>query len=404
MRRLKTFSQCHRLLRLLEWTRVRRTDVLQFGGREPSGLRVLTDEFLVQCMPLAGESVNVRVLLESLFRGRLGRFGYYSTFVRRTRAKVVIIWHDTNLEAYQLSKHIGIPIACIQNGIRIDSAPPTGSGFFTNLSKQHGSKKPRVDTYFVLSESEKARLSQFIDASFLVHGSLRANHFSSTTICKSQSRKTKRIGFIVSFPNSNDVPSMRIVDNQHPFSSINGQILSYSQYFAYDALVARALLDLCTARGLEFAIIGKRSESDRLEADFFSSNVAPYVSVLGHAKGDGYSVASDFDYLVTIDSTLGFEMLGLGKPVAFLPNRLRFCGVEGPLTQLSFLDELPSDGACWTSAVTEEAIKEFLGQWLDRQPSADDSDVTAFKSRVISVDPGNSKLRSYLRDCISTSS
>ena len=400
-RRLKRIRD---VLRLLDWRAVKQCDVLQFGGKELSGLRVLSDEFAIQCMPLIGESINGRVLLESFLRGRLGRFGYYSTFIRRTRARVVVVWHDTNLEAYGLSRHVDVPVVCIQNGIRVDSGSPTQSGLFTTLREHGVVLKPKVDAYFVLSESEKARMSQFVDAEFFAHGSLRANHFAAITTSQVRSPKDRRVGFIVSFPNSHDVPSMKIADNHHPFISIGGHTLSYGQYFAYDALVARTLFALCTARGLDFTIIGKRSTSDKLEADFFSHAVSPLVKVLGHAKGDGYSVASNFDSLVTIDSTLGFEMLGLGKPVAFLPNRIRFCGVDAPLTQLSFLDDLPSDGACWSSATTEETVGRFLEQWLAQQPSTDSIEVKAFTSQVISLDRGNSKLRAYLRDCVTASS
>jgi surface carbohydrate biosynthesis protein len=355
-------------------------------------------------MPLIGESINVWVLLESSLRGRLGRFGYYSTFVQRTRARVVIVWHDTNLEAYCLSTKMDVPVVCIQNGVRVDIGSPTGSGFLTTLRKQGVILRPKVNAYFVLSESERARMSQFVDGEFFAHGSLRANHFAATAASQVQSLKGKRVGFIVSFPNSHDVPTMRIADNHHPFISIGGHTLSYVQYFAYDALVARALFALCTERDLDFAIIGKRSASDTLEADYFSHTVSPLITVLGHEKGESYSVASNFDYLVTIDSTLGFEMLGLGKPVAFLPNRIRFCGVDAPLTQLSFLDELPSDGACWSSATTEEAVGRFLGQWLAQQPLTESMEVKAFTSKVISLDRGNSRLRAYLRDCITASS
>ena len=401
---IKRFRRFSKHLRGLIWKPVTKSEVLQFGGREISALRILESEFGIQCMPLMGESINAWILLESFLRGRLGRLGYYSIFIQRTKAKVVIVWHDTNLEAYCLSREVNVPVVCIQNGVRVDNGSPTGTGFLTTLRKQGGVLRPKVDAYFVLSESEKARMSQFVDGEFFAHGSLRANHFASITMSQVQSPNGKRVGFIVSFPNSHDVPSMRIADNHRPFISIGGHTLSYVQYFAYDALVARALFALCAAKGLEFTIIGKRSASDTLEADFFSHTVSPLVKVLGHVKGDGYSVASNFDYLVTIDSTLGFEMLGLGKPVAFLPNRIRFCGVDAPLTQLSFLDDLPSDGACWSSATTEETVGRFLEQWLAQQPSTDSIEVKAFTSQVISLDRGNSKLRAYLRDCVTATS
>ena len=404
MSRLTRLKNLLFAIKSMSWTPIRKCEVLQFGGREPTVLAVLSDDFSIGCMAQVGQSLNIWVLLEAIFMRKWGRFGYYSIYIRRSQAKIILVWHDTNIEAFELSRHTSVPVACIQNGVRVDLAPAHKEGHFSSLIKFNAKRKAQIHTYFVLSESERKRLSRFIDSRYVVHGSIRANQFAIAARGESLDRSVKMLGLIVSFPNSQDVPTKTILGNLNPFVSVGESVLSYDSYFSYDAVVARAVSDICAERQIEFFIIGKRSSDDRLESDFFSTTVSSNVRVIGHPKGDGYSAADEFDYLVAIDSSLGFEMLGLGKSVAFLPNRLRFCGIDAPLTGLSFLDELPSDGACWSSAITEEAIRVFLGQWLDRQPSADDSDITAFKSRVISVDPGNSKLRSYLRDCISASS
>jgi surface carbohydrate biosynthesis protein len=395
---LNQFIRFAKLLRALDWNLIGETDVLQFGGRQPTVLGILANEFSIRCMPQVGESVNVWVLLESLSTGHWGRWGYYSTFIRRSNAKTVIVWHDTNIESFQLFSCTEVPVICIQNGVRIDLAPAQHDGFFSSLSRLNLEAHASLHTYFVLSESEKARLSRFVKATFVVHGSLRANHFAVSPRIPLTSRRQKRLGLIVSFPNFRDVPTGRIVGNSKPFVKVGSTVLSYDNYFSFDAVVARAALSVCTDRQIDFRVIGKRSREDPIETDFFWAAVSPCIEVLGHSKGDGYSIAGDFDYLITIDSTLGFEMLGLGRPVAFFPNRLRFCGIAAPLAQLSFLEELPYDGACWSSATTEEAVGQFIEQWLDGQPSTDDTEINAFAAKVISVDPGNSKLRNLLHE------
>jgi surface carbohydrate biosynthesis protein len=397
---LNRFVAFARFLRALDWTPIRETDVLQFGGRQPTALAILANEFSIRCMPQVGESVNVWVLLKSLSTGHWGRWGYYSTFIRRSKAKAIVVWNDTNVESFQLFSHTEVPVICIQNGVRIDLAPAQHDGFFSSLSKLNQEAHATLHTYFVLSESEKARLSRFVEARFIVHGSLRANHFVVSPRIPVTSQRKKRLGLIVSFPNFRDVPTGKIVGNSEPFVNVGLTVLSYDNYFSFDAVVARAALSVCADRQIDFRVIGKRSREDPIETDFFSAAVSPCLEVLGHSKGEGYSVADDFDYLITIDSTLGFEMLGLGRPVAFFPNRLRFCGIVEPLAQLSFLEELPHDGACWSSAITEEAVEQFLGQWLDGQPTTDYSEITAFAAKVISVDPDNSKLRTLLRACV----
>lgn len=403
MRSLRAITRLRTAVSRLTWARAARCDILQFGGSQLTGLKLLADEYVIRCLPLVGESVNVWILLESVIRGRWNRFGYYATYVSRCKAKIILVWHDTNLEAFQISDHIDQPVVCIQNGMRMNLAPAGSRGLLTLMRELRELNRSKVDAYFVINESEKNRLSQFVEADFFVHGSLRSNHFASSTKPVRRLRQRKRCGYISSFPNYSDVPSGTILGNQHPFVSVDGQVLSYHDYYAYEAVVARAASLVCSEKNVEFGIISKRPSDDPLAESFFRAEVSPDVQVFGHPKGEGYSAAYDFDYLVTVDSTLGFEMLGLGRPVAFLANRLSFLGLDTQFSRLSFLSELPIDGPFWSSAITEQQVCSFLSRWLDEQVSTDIQDSRSFDSRMISVDPGNSKLRSYIRKCVNKS-
>ena len=122
--------------------------VLQFGGRTTTALNTLKSNYALGCMPLVGEYINLRVLAHSLITLRLGRWGYYRTFLELTGAQLVLVWHDTNIESYLLREHVSTPVACIQNGLRHDWAPYRGASLFDQLERY------RTDSHLGMGPSQ----------------------------------------------------------------------------------------------------------------------------------------------------------------------------------------------------------------------------------------------------------
>ena len=384
--------------RSFSWGPVPRCRILQFGGRETAALNFLKSSYSLGCMPLLGENVNFRVLVRSLLTLRFGRWGYYRTFVELSGAQLILIWHDTNVESYLLRHHISTPVACIQNGLRHDWAPVGGASLFS-LFEKHREQRPAVDRYFIFGEPTRLRFQRLLKTEFVPTGSFRLNEYSRNRVaCHTpHGAVSQRVGFIVSFPNSSDIPGGSITGNSAIFGSIDGQSVSYESWFSAESIVAQALLAVCRGRSLELSIIGKRSERDPIERDFFST--VPElrgVEVLAHEKGFGYEACEPFDYLIAIDSTLGYEMLALGHKVGFVSNRFRMAGINSDEMTFAHPLDLGKDGPFWTSATTLEGITGFFHQFL----LLTDDDWTRIRQsyvpRLMALDPGNTKLRAYI--------
>lgn len=380
----------------------RRSTVLQFGGTEVSDAFLSCDMPIRTIMPSVGERVNVTVLLLAILRGRLGRWGYYRTFVEVTRAKLVFVWHDTNIEAYQLEHHLRIPVWCFQNGHRLKISPHSAIGLIEALEKSSVSFTPRVSKYFAFGPSPIALLAPYIQADFEPIGSLRLNSYlSNRKIGASPKGESHRptIGFIVSFPNSSDIPNGRIAGNESPFVRLCGATLSYSEYFQIDLLVAQALFSLSLKIGCDVAIIGKRSNRDTTEREYFASLPnRESMPVMGHEKGNGYALADEFDYLVTVDSTLGYEMLGLGKKVGFICSRFKTLGISFPDERVGHSLNWDTEGPFWTTASEIESMMVFLERFI----AISEIEWTAMQQRYVSqlmrVDPGNKIIQARLRE------
>ena len=384
------------------WEKVLRCDILQFGGRSITGLKPVADCHEMSCMPTVGEFLNLRVLVATALRLRFGRWGYYKTFITCSRARIILVWHDTNIESYLLGHHTNIPIAVIQNGLRHDFSPVGGSGLISQLDKLQ-SVTPSANAYFAFAETSAKRLSTRISADFQLAGSFRLNEFvvSRSRATASGSHKKFKLGLIVSLPNGGDIPGGHLANNESAYAVIEGSQVSFSSWFNADAVTAKALAAVCDTLSIEFSIIGKRSAADSTERDFFQSiPELERVPVINHEKGGGYEACESFDYLFTVDSTLGYEMLAIGHKVGFVSNRFRIAGVNSDEMTFAHPLDVGKDGPIWTSATTTEEISKFIHRFLSLTDDEWQSIRTTLVPRLMALDPGNTKLRAYINQVL----
>lgn len=392
-----------RLPRLV-WTRPARCDVLQFSGTEVTALGMLRNHFSVGCMPLVTEEINVLVLFRSFLRFGFTRWAYYNSFVIASGCKVVLVWHDTNIHAFALRKTLRVPVMCIQNGIRHNLGPASGLGFFSALRTLAPRFTPRVDEYWVFGEASRQALEPFINASYRMHGSYRANEYAAIRRVPPVRDRTKRIGFIASFPNATEVPGGQILGNSEPFLRRDGRVISYHDWFQIDVLVCKAIVRVAREFSLDCAIISKRTGNDTSEHRYFSQvTETSSVPVIGHEKGDGYELADSFDYLVATDSTLGYEMLGLGSRVAFVSGRLRNIGIDSNEMSFGWPLQLPENGPFWTTTTNEEEIVDFLRMFLGVPEQTWRSAAADIVPQLMAVDPGNTALRNRVAEYVGRS-
>ena len=393
-----------RLLHIISkstWRKPTKCQVVQFGGLEVTALSLLADEFKIGVMPLISEQVSLPVVLRMLLRLRLSRWAYYQKFIQFTAASVVLVWQDTNADSYQLRRHTQIPVLSIQNGVRHNVGPVSGKGFMDALKEVATSSRPAADAYFCFGAAEPRYFDGIIETRFVRHGSLRANEYAQLRPLKSKYQQTSGIGFIVSFPHRQSIPGGLIIGNNTPFLRLGNHIISYHEYYSFDALVSKAIQRVSGELAMEYRIIAKRSDETGSEVQFFQDVHAGQVEVIAHAKGGGYELADRFKLLITVDSTLGYEMRALGKPVAFLSNRLKHLGITDRDLTFGFPLDIPADGPYWSSATTEPEIVQFLYRWI-KSVATQETQKDSFE--LMHLDPGNTQLRGMIRAVLENAS
>ncbi|NCV85970.1 MAG: hypothetical protein EBW14_08875, partial [Oxalobacteraceae bacterium] len=91
----------------------------------------------------------------------------------------------------------------------------------------------------------------------------------------------------------------------------------------------------------------------------------------------------------------------LGKPVAFIANRLKHLGITDRDLTFGFPLDLPEDGPYWSSATTESEIVQFLHRWIE---SVESQETQKHSFELMRLDPGNTQLRGMIRAAIENAS
>jgi surface carbohydrate biosynthesis protein len=383
-------------------------DILQFGGMTVSKSFPTSDRFQYAVMPSVGEQVNLFIALLAFINRRWSRWGYYATYVEFTTARLVISDRDSNIEVFKLGIHISIPIWCIQNGNRLELSFARSPGIIRALRELGKSSTPQIDRYFVFGEATARLFAPILQTTFIYSGSLKLNDYFSGTRClhavlgqtPNLSRTARKsIGLIASFPEKSDVPGGRILGNETPFIEVAGQTVSYARYFTIETLLIQALSLLAKEVDLDLAIIAKRPLEHGTELGFFESiPESTGIPILFDNLRSSYSIADEFDYLVAVDSTLGFEMLALGKRVAFVCSRFKALGVPFESEQIGHSLGWSPEGPFWTSASEPNLIKNFLKSFIDIPQQSWEPLQREVIPRLMALDPGNQTLLAMLAD------
>ena len=379
----------------LRFSRVPHVEVIIYDAFSERHLLPLLDQSKVGVFGLDLPELNLWVLFRSLRYGRPSARTYLLAFISITKPRVLLTTSDNSINFYSIKSHFpDVTTIAVQNGRRNTFGPRPNSSFQTSLSKV----RAHVDHYFTFGSTEHQQFRHLIDGDFTSHGSIKNNYLSHLEPRMKSDRQI--LSYISSFPNlSTGNPST--IDCDLPTHFFDESPISYRAYFEPEGRIAAFLYQYCAQRGIGFQIIGKRDERTPQEAEFFRNSVGDtsLKFVYCSPEGASYRALIDSDYVVSIDSTLAYEMFGRGMRTGFLTMRaaaLNIAGLRCP--NFGFPEVVEENGPFWTNLDDE---KEFI-RVLDFVTTCTDatwSEVSArYKQITMNLDDDNSTLYSLLTD------
>ena len=321
-----------------DFNKIKQKKFLVYDAMSLPGIKLLLKKNNYNIYYNRYEKINFWVLLKTIFSFNSINFreNYKINYIKSANPKVIMTFIDNNPSFYYLKKKFPkIITISIQNGNRTKD----------DFDKLKGYKNLESDYFFVFSNSVANKFKNYIKSNYIISGSIKCNFFK-----KKNFKKKEEILFISQHNKKTDI-------------SINEQI------------ILNLLIKIKERYKINFRILLKKNLEEFfvkkfpfLNKDIFLKNENVFSS---------YKHIQRYKLVVFIDSTLGYEALGMGIPAFAVP-----IGCEGSIAawlkkkklrkpeKFGYPKKLTNYGYCWANKFNEKiVIKKILKTFKNKRVS-----------------------------------
>jgi len=359
------------------------TTVVYPPGKSSDLLLQYLDPAETQVINPWGKRLNFPALIYTAFSRKRTRFDYLISYLKLARPRYLITTSDNDLSFYRIKSLLPrVTTISIQNGLRANYSSVPGQGFIESIERESGLSSDYAITFGVaISELLKTHIA----TNTFVAGSLRNNAFDAIGVAE----ESDLIMYVSQLPNHE-------TENSSTVAYYQGHEITYSEFYSAERIICDQLAEYCSNNQLRFEICGKQSSTFSHESEFFKPH---RVSSRNTSLGS-YEQLVRANLIVTLDSTLGYELLARGKRVVFVGGRfalhhdLAVRNMKG--IKFGFPLNEPSNGPFWTDNLSGAQITELLDQVRSMSRDEWAMQINQYKDLFMKFDPGNKELVSFL--------
>jgi len=336
-----------------------------------------------------------------LVSGERSQFAYYRAFLQLHRPDVVITMEDNNITFYATKVILSsCKSIAIQNGLRADLSVSREYSFCRDLQRlsRLGYEADVIvtqgglGTAFYRSALPNSK-SEMVEAGHLMNNAIALEGVDVF-------ERPRRLVFISKLPYISHADSSTHWQSQVRLH-LHDTPLLLGEYHRVDGAVARACAVVACNHSLPFVVLGKRSERQKSEFEFFAEHLKglEWTYVPSDSQSTSYESLRAGDVIVNTDSTLGYELLARGLRTAFVSARFRTAGhPEVRDLEFGYPVIAQSRGSFWTDESSDSEIRRVLdfvmwakqAEWLEQ---------TKFvRKELFQFDPGNTIFCRVLAD------
>jgi surface carbohydrate biosynthesis protein len=337
------------------------------------------------------EKLCILAIFKCILKLKYKKKEYIEEYIKLVQPKLIITFIDNNKSFYTLKKISSAKTIFIQNGIRTCFNDIFFYAYDSNMNLLPEIKQNNyaVDYMLVWNDRVGKLYNKFIYGECISIGSFRNNFL----IKKKTPKKSKVILFISNFKNINKS------------EKING-IGQYWNFIKNEKRFLNLFREYCVANNLQIHVLGKHSSEKSKERQYYNkffSGLKNYKFIPADSSRTDYSIPIKYYVIVTIESSLGHEMLSQKKRVAFFSTHED----TYPLNTLYFdwMGKKKNSGPFWTNRLTKFNIKKILDFLTQSSNSEWMKELNKYKSNLINIDQNNKKFlqvikREDLEECL----
>ncbi len=359
-------------------SRPRQSEVLIFDREGSEDFLEYFPIETVSILEVRGESVNIVVLFSAILKYgiKINVTSYIREYLNYVNPKAIITFIDNTKNFYELKEHFrNGKFISIQNGWRDDTL------FEILKLDKHCLSNLKADMILCFGSAVANKYMECVDAEVLPIGSFKSNKVARRVFAKS-AKPT------VLFLSQYRTPVMTEVGPAMPVGERN---IPWDTFYAAELSVLPFLKEYCKKNNFDLKVCGGSDNTQGNEEKYFRNILGDedWQYLPRNGTYDSYKRVDEVEFVVFIDSTLGFEALGRGAKAASFSIR----GVDLEVNDRSFgyHADLPLKGPFWTSynkLQDFQDVMDFITSVGDEQWLIKSSPVI---SKIMQFDPGNTR-------------
>ena len=359
------------------------------------GFRTLTKFVSAQDVAILDpERINIFIVLKMLCSFQNSHAQYRIKFINTVQPKVVITFIDNDVTFYSLKSLVSGPqFVSVQNGLRHNYSFNSQGGLLDQLDEVSKQISLTCDYICVFGLASAKLFSTYINTKTLITGSIQ-NNFREKNMPHAMTSDVVFVSQLQAF--TLEGSSVKVYFGQ--------QGITISEFFEAERQIVRALDKYCEENELRLVVCGKRDQTHTHEREFFESILQPKKpNFLVRENGSStYDAIDATGLVVTIDSTIGYESLSIGKRVAFMSGRTQSADAVGLAqtrdTNFGYPLDLPANGNFWTNQATATEltrILDYLQAVTDKEWA---TEIAPYNESLMAYQPGNPVFKKLLLD------
>lgn len=279
---------------------------------------------------IRGENLNLAIVIKMFLNFQFKMFFYIYHYIKNVNPKIIITFVDNSIFFYKLKKYFpNIKFIAIQSGNR-RRVGDIYDNFFINKEKL------MADYIFTFGEVTGNSYSKYIKSKNYSLGSFRNNAVSI------QNRKAKKKKNKILF-----------------ISQFREQAINWPSFFHTEEKLLPLISNFCEKYNLKLYILGVNKNSE-IEKNYFcrilKKDKLNFINKKNHPEN--YKTLDNFNLIVFIDSTLGYEAIARKKKVAVFSSR-KF-SPNGPKSLFGWPKKIKRKGFFYTDMISKKEVNRIL--------------------------------------------
>jgi len=370
------------------WSKPKKAKILMYDRTGSNVLFEYIDQKNVEIMDIRGEYINLYVLLKCSLSLKISVEDYVAEYISIVKPSVAITFINNVRGFYKLKvSHPQLVTIFVQNGWNTEFGD-----IFGYFKKNPVNEGYEVDYMLTFGSAHGNKYQQYIKGESIPIGSFKNNVH--------EHRKNIESGTLVYISQFRPQPTNR----NDAYISDGFKSIYYDHFYEVERQLLTFITNYCERKNLKLRVCGQQPrpgirQDPSEQYDFFDSRINnsnwEFIPPVPGSLYGSYDVIDSAEYVVFIDSALGYESLARGKKTGAFT--IRGETLSDSSRDFGWPAELADNGPFWTNHADEREFERVMDYLTSVSEENWENDRFRYVPDLIKYDSGNTQFLNLMR-------